>query len=101
MSRLLDHQGHRRHVRHRLAQAGLLDFEAPVATYWPEFAQAGKQAITVPTSWPPAGLAWIDGTMSVQDMLAGPVVKALERQKPHGPRGRPTAITPPPTLAGG
>jgi len=42
-----------------------------------------------------AGLAWIDGTMSVQDMLGwDPVVKALERQKPSWPRGRPTAITP-------
>ncbi|MDA1193766.1 MAG: serine hydrolase [Planctomycetota bacterium] len=26
---------------------GLLDYDAPVATYWPEFAQHGKQAITV------------------------------------------------------
>ncbi len=26
---------------------GLFDFENPVATYWPEFAQAGKEAVTV------------------------------------------------------
>lgn len=26
---------------------GLLDYDAPVVTYWPEFAQNGKQAITV------------------------------------------------------
>lgn len=26
---------------------GLFDLESPVATYWPEFAQAGKEAITV------------------------------------------------------
>lgn len=32
---------------HRLADRGLLDLEAPVATYWPEFAQAGKAAIPV------------------------------------------------------
>jgi CubicO group peptidase (beta-lactamase class C family) len=29
-----------------LKQDGLLDFDAPVATYWPEFAQGGKEAIT-------------------------------------------------------
>ena len=32
---------------HRLVDRGLLDLEAPVATYWPEFAQAGKAAIPV------------------------------------------------------
>jgi len=29
-------------VVHRLAERGLIDYEAPVADYWPEFAQAGK-----------------------------------------------------------
>ncbi len=32
---------------HVLASRGLLDFEAPVAQYWPEFAQAGKDAMPV------------------------------------------------------
>jgi CubicO group peptidase (beta-lactamase class C family) len=32
---------------HVLADRGLLDYDAPVACYWPEFAQAGKAAITV------------------------------------------------------
>jgi CubicO group peptidase (beta-lactamase class C family) len=32
---------------HMLADRGLIDFEAPVARYWPEFGQAGKAAITV------------------------------------------------------
>jgi CubicO group peptidase (beta-lactamase class C family) len=31
----------------RLVEAGLLDLDAPVATYWPEFAQAGKAQIPV------------------------------------------------------
>lgn len=31
----------------RLAGDGLLDFEAPVAHYWPEFAAAGKETVTV------------------------------------------------------
>ncbi|WP_338241921.1 serine hydrolase domain-containing protein [Aurantiacibacter hainanensis] len=30
-----------------LADRGLVDFDAPVATYWPEFAQGGKDGITV------------------------------------------------------
>src|SRR5690242_7225450 len=32
---------------HILASRGLLDFDLPVAQYWPEFAQAGKEAIPV------------------------------------------------------
>jgi CubicO group peptidase (beta-lactamase class C family) len=32
---------------HRLVDRGLLDVDEPVATYWPEFAAAGKEAITV------------------------------------------------------
>ena len=34
---------------HLLAQRGLLDFDAPVTDYWPEFATAGKGE--VPVSW--------------------------------------------------
>src|SRR5690349_18235396 len=32
---------------HQLADRGELDLHAPVARYWPEFAQAGKQDITL------------------------------------------------------
>ena len=32
---------------HRLADQGKLDFDAPVAKYWPEFAQAGKEKLPV------------------------------------------------------
>jgi len=32
---------------HHLIDAGRLDLDAPVARYWPEFAQAGKQDVTV------------------------------------------------------
>jgi CubicO group peptidase (beta-lactamase class C family) len=31
----------------RLVEAGLLDLDAPIARYWPEFAQAGKARIPV------------------------------------------------------
>src|SRR5437773_1203492 len=32
---------------HRLVDQGLLDLDAPVAKYWPEFAQAGKENLPV------------------------------------------------------
>jgi CubicO group peptidase (beta-lactamase class C family) len=32
---------------HRLVEAGRLDLDAPVARYWPEFAQAGKERMPV------------------------------------------------------
>ena len=32
---------------HMLAQRGLIDYDAPVARYWPEFAAKGKDAIAV------------------------------------------------------
>ncbi len=32
---------------HIFADRGLVDYDAPVARYWPEFAQAGKERITV------------------------------------------------------
>ncbi|MDA8355184.1 MAG: serine hydrolase [Actinomycetota bacterium] len=68
----------------RLAQEGLLDMGAPVAEYWPEFAQAGKEAVTVTDLLSHrAGVAWIDGTMSTADALAWePVIRALEGQAP-------------------
>jgi CubicO group peptidase (beta-lactamase class C family) len=34
-------------VLHRLADRGQLDYDDPVASYWPEFGAAGKQRITV------------------------------------------------------
>ena len=34
---------------HRLVEQGRLDLDAPVTKYWPEFGQAGKEAI--PVSW--------------------------------------------------
>ncbi len=34
-------------VIHRLADRGLIDYDAPVADYWPAFAAKGKHAVTV------------------------------------------------------
>ncbi len=67
-----------------LAQLGKLDVEAPAATYWPEFAANGKGAITVAQLMShQAGLAWIDGTMSLDEALIWEsTVHALEAQAP-------------------
>jgi CubicO group peptidase (beta-lactamase class C family) len=34
-------------IVHRLVDRGVLDYDVPVASYWPEFATAGKEAITL------------------------------------------------------
>ncbi len=69
----------------RLAQEGALDVDAPVAKYWPEFAAGGKSEI--PVSYllsHQAGLAWVDGDMTLEEALSwDPVVDALARQVPH------------------
>ncbi|MEW6269803.1 MAG: serine hydrolase domain-containing protein [Thermodesulfobacteriota bacterium] len=67
-----------------LAERGLLDLDAPVARYWPEFAAAGKDKI--PVRWMlshRAGLAAIDGSFTLEQALAwDPVVTALAAQAP-------------------
>ena len=46
--RVLDDQGHDGDLRRTgCAEKGALDLDAPVAAYWPEFAQAGKGQIPV------------------------------------------------------
>jgi CubicO group peptidase (beta-lactamase class C family) len=67
-----------------LAQRGLLDIDAPVASYWREFAAAGKDRI--PVRWllcHKAGLAAPDGTVDLADCLAwDPICAALAAQSP-------------------
>ena len=69
----------------RLIQEGRLDPDAAVAEYWPEFAAGGKEAVTVTHLLShQAGLAWVDGAMTLGDALAwDPVIEALEQQTPH------------------
>jgi len=73
----------------RLAEQGAIDVDAPVATYWPEFAQAGKGEVTVADLLSHrAGLAWVDGSLSFEEALAwDPVIEALGRQAPSWPPG--------------
>ena len=67
-----------------LLQRGLIDLDAPVATYWPEFAQGGKESI--PVRWlmsHKGGLPTIDKTLSLEEVLAWePIIEALEVQEP-------------------
>ena len=73
----------------RLMEQGVIDPEAPVITYWPEFARAGKETVTVADLLAHrAGLAWVDGPMTFDEMVRwDPVVEALERQAPSWPPG--------------
>jgi CubicO group peptidase (beta-lactamase class C family) len=69
---------------HLLVQRGLLDLDAPVVNYWPEFGQAGKAEI--PVRWllsHQAGLPAIDTALTFAEACAwNPVIRALEAQKP-------------------
>jgi CubicO group peptidase (beta-lactamase class C family) len=63
---------------------GWLDYDAPVAHYWPEFAQKGKAAITVrQLIVHEAGLVLLDEDLTI-DMLRDldSVARMLERQEP-------------------
>lgn len=72
---------------HLLADRGRLDWDAPVASYWPGFGRAGKAAMTVRTLLGHrGGLAQLDTKMTLDDCLdparADFVRDALERQAP-------------------
>jgi CubicO group peptidase (beta-lactamase class C family) len=63
---------------------GLIDYDQKVATYWPEFAQAGKGEITVRQLLShQAGLAVIDKPLTIPDLADLDVLAAaLAAQKP-------------------
>jgi len=69
---------------HLLAQQGRLDLDAPVATYWPEFARHGKDAITTRMVLThTAGIPLIEGKLSFQEVTGWlPVIHAIEEQEP-------------------
>ncbi|MFD9592563.1 serine hydrolase domain-containing protein [Kitasatospora sp. NPDC059973] len=82
---------------HLLTQRGELDLDAPVATYWPEFAENSKADI--PVRWllsHQAGLVALDQPVPLNDALAWhPMAAALAAQQPvwtpgtaHGYHGR-------------
>jgi CubicO group peptidase (beta-lactamase class C family) len=67
-----------------LAQRGLLDLDAPVTEYWPEFARAGKEVLPVRYLLShQAGLPAIDRTLTPEEVQAwDPVADALADQAP-------------------
>jgi CubicO group peptidase (beta-lactamase class C family) len=69
----------------RLVQDGLVDYSAPVARYWPEFAANGKEAISVADVLSHrAGLAHCEGEFTLDEVMAvEPVVRALAAQAPN------------------
>ncbi|MFF8971526.1 serine hydrolase domain-containing protein [Streptomyces sp. NPDC014995] len=82
---------------HLLTQRGVLDLDATVAKYWPEFAANGKADI--PVRWllsHQAGLVALDEPVPLADALTWqPMVAALAAQRPlwtpgtaHGYHGR-------------
>ncbi len=73
-----------------LAQRGQLDLSAPVASYWPEFAQAGKEDVPVLTLLThQAGLPAIDRDLSPEEVQAwDPVCAALAEQTPFWEPGK-------------
>jgi len=68
---------------------GWLDYEAPVARYWPEFAQNGKAQITVRQMLAhEAGLVVLDEDLPIERMRdLDDVARLLARQKPAWPPG--------------
>lgn len=68
----------------RLVEAGKLDYAEPVATYWPEFAQNGKENITLGQMMShQGGLAAVDASLTFEDVMAvTPIVDALAAQTP-------------------
>lgn len=74
---------------HVLVERGLLDLDAPIASYWPEFAAHGKEH--VPVRWilcHRAGVPAVDATLTLEQVLAwDPVVAAVAAQRPEWPPG--------------
>lgn len=71
---------------HILADRGLVDLEAPVARYWPEFAQNGKGAIRVRHILSHnCGVCFADAAAPGDIFDPARMVKALEAQAPAWP----------------
>lgn len=73
---------------HLLADRGVLDWDAPVAQYWPEFAQNGKETMSVRTLMEHrGGLSALSKTFRVEDCYdpqrSKEVLRAIEQQKPR------------------
>ena len=72
-----------------LVERGALDLDRPVAEYWPEFAQRGKQTVLVRHLLDHrAGLSYVDSELQRGDHYDWEVmVRALENTAPNWPPG--------------
>lgn len=68
---------------------GWLDYDVPVARYWPEFAQNGKAAVTVrQLLGHEAGLVVLDQKLTIEQLRdLDDVARLLARQRPAWPPG--------------
>lgn len=66
------------------SERGLLDFDAPVTTVWPEFGRNGKHDIIIRDVFAHrAGLMALDADLTLDEVLAwDPVIRAIEAQRP-------------------
>jgi CubicO group peptidase (beta-lactamase class C family) len=74
---------------HVLVARGMLDLDAPVSRYWPEFAQAGKERVAVRMLLNhQAGLPAVDRVLRREALFdAATLATALAEQKPYWPPG--------------
>ncbi|WP_043634513.1 EstA family serine hydrolase [Nonomuraea candida] len=68
-----------------LAQEGVLDLDEPVARHWPEFAAAGKAAITLrDVLTHRSGVIGVDGGLSADELADdGVIARRLAGQRPY------------------
>jgi CubicO group peptidase (beta-lactamase class C family) len=70
---------------HLLAARGVLDLDAPIERYWPEFAGAGKAGM--PVMWAlthRTAVAYLDGSFTLAEVCEGSaVLRAIESQTPN------------------
>lgn len=71
-------------LMHRLVESGAIDVDEKVATYWPEFAENGKERITVAMIMRHrSGLSAVREDLTLEDLQdISKVEAALARQKP-------------------
>jgi CubicO group peptidase (beta-lactamase class C family) len=69
----------------KLVAEGRLDYDAPVASYWPEFAANGKGSVTLGQMLShQAGIPFVDVPLTLDQVLAvQPAVDALAAQAPY------------------
>jgi CubicO group peptidase (beta-lactamase class C family) len=70
---------------HHLLERGVLDLDAPVASYWPEFAAAGKGEIPLRDVLTHcAGVPSVDAELTLEEVCAwDPVCEAIAAQAPE------------------